>query len=141
MTEKRKHRPTMNGAAARLLKLRVRAESHKRLAVELYSGLDAIRSALQALKRADVDMQVGALETAMKIVQALHDSLFEHEMEIKGDEQLAQHDSWRILMEYDAPFATEFLRLIELPVLREAVLNLDKARLNELAGVFCDEAE
>lgn len=84
MTERRKARPVMNGAASRLLKLRVRNESDMRLIDEAANGLEATIAALAALRVVGVDMQADAIRHAVKILRNTRDDLEQSNLEIRG---------------------------------------------------------
>ena len=77
----RTSRPAMNGAARRLLKLRVEEESDAKL-----------------LSQAVLDLTV--VERGIKVVKAVAESLSERAMEIRQAETMASTAAWRIIAEY-----------------------------------------
>jgi hypothetical protein len=128
----------MNGAASRLLKLRVRNESDMRMIYEAANGLEAVIEALMGLRVVGVDMQADAMRHGIKILRNVRDDLEQSNLEIRGAEQLSGPESWRLQASYDEVFAVEFLDNLDPNMLRMALGRVsDEARAVILA-VVCD---
>jgi hypothetical protein len=128
----------MNGAASRLLKLRVRNESDMRMIYEAANGLEAVIEALMGLRVVGVDMQADAMRHGIKILRNVRDDLEQSNLEIRGAEQLSSPESWRLQASYDEVFAVEFLDNLDPNMLRMALSRVsDEARAVILA-VVCD---
>jgi hypothetical protein len=129
----------MNGAAGRLLKLRVRNESDMRMIDEAANGFEAVVAALLALKIIGIDMQCDAIRYGVKILRNVRDDLEQSNLEIRGSEQLAGPESWRLQAGYDETFAVEFLDNMDPNMLRMALSRLSQEARAVILAAVCDE--